>query len=267
LSVRFQGKNAIVTGAASGIGREIASQLRTAGAHVLTTDLPGTDVDMAVDVTSSEQLQAAVDTVVERHGRLDLMFNNAGVAIFGELELVTLADWDRIIDVNFRGVAYGTTIAYAQMVRQGGGRIVNTASVAGLAPVPLQAHYCATKHAIVGLGRTVNVEARRHRIRVVTFCPAFVETPMFDNNSIVGSLGGVDPRKLVPLRPLPAATAVQRLLEGVDRGRELVITPSYGRVVWWLERLSPSVSGHLQRLALRQSRWLAGRLRRRGASG
>src|SRR4051794_22500568 len=180
----FAGKTAIVTGAASGIGREIARQLAAAGAHVLATDLPGHALDaagaqdglttMPVDVSDSDQIQAAVDRVVGEHGRLDMIFNNAGVAIFGEFEVVTLADWDKIIDVNLRGVAHGAAIAYRQMVEQGGGHIVNTASVAGLVPVPLQVHYCATKHAVVGLGKTLAVEARQHGIRVTTYCPAFV---------------------------------------------------------------------------------------------
>jgi NAD(P)-dependent dehydrogenase (short-subunit alcohol dehydrogenase family) len=215
-----------------------------------------------LDVTSRSDLEAAIGEVVARHGRLDLMVNNAGVAIFGEVDVLTLDDWDRIIDVNFRGVAHGTTLAYAQMVRQGGGHIVNTASVAGLLPVPLQAHYCATKHAVVGLSRTLAVEAREHGVGVTAFCPGFVETGMFTNNTIRGSTAGVDPRRLVPIRPLDPAVAVRRLLDGIERGDELVITPFYGRLGWWLERLSPAAATRLHRLTLRQLRARAARARR-----
>lgn len=260
----FKGKTALVTGAASGIGREIAKQLHAAGAVVTATDLPGAALDavgeqlgvrtIAVDVTSREQLQSAVDTVVADDGRLDLMFNNAGVAIFGEVEVVTLDDWDTIIDVNLKGVAYGTTIAYRQMMAQGGGHIVNTASVAGLVPVPLQAHYCATKHGVVGMTRTLAVEAREHGIGVTLFCPAFVQSGMFVNNTIRGSIEGADPRKLVPVAPLDTDVAVARLLDGVAAGREIVITPFYGRVGWWLERVSPSAAGFLHRAVLRRTR-------------
>lgn len=260
----FAGATAIVTGAASGIGYEIARQLTAAGARVLATDLPGNALDeaaaglgcptMALDVTDREQIQTAVDRVVAEHGRLDLMFNNAGVAIFGEVEIVTLDEWDRIIAVNLSGVAYGTTIAYRQMVAQGGGRIVNTASVAGLVPVPLQAHYCATKHAVVGLCRTLAVESRQHGVGVTLFCPAFVQSGMFVNNTIKGSLAGVDPRRLVPVKPLDTEVAVSRLLRGVAEGREIVITPFYGRLGWWLERLSPRLANRLHRLTLGQLR-------------
>jgi NAD(P)-dependent dehydrogenase (short-subunit alcohol dehydrogenase family) len=133
------------------------------------------------------------------------MFNNAGVAVLGELEEVTLEDWDKTIDVNFRGVAHGTTIAYRQMLRQGHGHIVNTASVAGLLPVPLQARYCATKHAVLGLTKTAGLEAAQHDVAVTAFCPAFVESGMFDNHPLRGTLQGADARRLLPISPLSPA--------------------------------------------------------------
>ncbi|MBI5309838.1 MAG: SDR family oxidoreductase [Actinobacteria bacterium] len=264
----FNGKSAIVTGAASGIGRESALQLAAAGAHVWVTDVVegidgvvaeiagagGKATAMRVDVARREDLRAAIDAVVAEHGRLDLMFNNAGVAIFGEFELVTLDDWDKIIDVNLRGVAYGTKLAYDQMVTQGGGQIVTTASVAGLVPVPLQAHYCATKHALVGLHNTLELEAAEHGVHLTLFCPAFVQSGMFTNNTLRGSLEGTDARKLVPIKPLATDKAVRRLLNGVAARKRLVVTPFYGRVGWWLERLSPSLSYRLHRQTLRETR-------------
>jgi NAD(P)-dependent dehydrogenase (short-subunit alcohol dehydrogenase family) len=267
----FAGKTALVTGAASGIGKEIARQLAVAGAHVTASDLPGEALDavavelgvktVAVDVTQRDQIQAAIDAIVAEHGRLDLMFNNAGVAIFGEFELVTLDDWDKIIDVNFRGVAYGSTLAYKQMVSQGGGgHIVNTASVAGLVPVALQAHYCATKHAIVGMSKTLAVEAKGNDIGVTVFCPAWVRTGMFDNNTMRGTLDGADPHKLVPIKPASTRNVVEKLLNGVARGRGIVITPFYGRLGWWLERYAPHTAGMFHRLTLRETRRRVARL-------
>jgi len=265
----FHGSTAVVTGAGSGIGAEIARQLAAHGAFVLVTDVVAESVDavveeitarggaasgMVVDVTRDTDLQAAVDRTVAEHGRLDYLFNNAGVAIFGEVEEVTLRDWDAIIDVNLRGVAYGTTIAYRQMVRQGHGHIVNTASVAGMVPVPLQAHYCATKHAVLGMSKTAALEAAGHGITVTSFCPAFVESGMFDRHTFRGTLAGADARRLVPVAPLPTRVAVHRLLRGVRRRRSLVVTPFYGRAGWWLERVSPALSGRLHRFTLRQTR-------------
>lgn len=270
----FAGRTAIITGAGSGIGAEIARQIASSGAIVLVTDIDSAAVDgvvaeivaaggsasgMVVDVARAEDLHAAVQRVLTGHGKLDYLFNNAGVAIFGEVEEVTLAEWDHIIDVNFRGVAHGTTIAYRQMVRQGHGHIVNTASVAGLTPVPLQAHYCATKHAVVGLSKTMAAEAAEHGIAVTAFCPAFVSSGMFHNHTFRGSLAGADAQRLVPVTPLPARVAVRRLLRGMRRGKVLVITPHYGRAGWWLERAAPALAGRLQRLLLRQTRKRAAR--------
>ena len=119
---------------------------------------------MIVDVSDRDQVAAAIDRVVDGHGSLDFIFNNAGVAIFGEVEVVTLDDWDKIIDVNLKGVAYGVKLAYDQMYVQESGHIINTASVAGLVPVPLQTHYVATKHAVVGMGKNLELEAERHGI-------------------------------------------------------------------------------------------------------
>ncbi len=260
----FAGKTVIVTGAASGIGREIARQTGAAGAYVLVTDLDQAAVDavaadigagaagMAVDVSDREQIEGAIDRVVAEHGRLDYIFNNAGVAIFGEVEIVTLDDWDKIIDVNLRGVAYGTTLAYRQMVEQGGGgHIVNTASVAGLLPVPFQAHYCATKHGVVGLSKTLALEAPKHGVGVTVFCPGFVDTGMITNNTLRGTMEGTDARKMMPLGPLPADKAVQRLLAGVAKGKLFVVTPWYGRLGWMVERASVALSHRVHMISIR----------------
>lgn len=261
---QFAGKTAVVTGAASGIGREIARQLAADGSFVLVTDLAGAPVDevvaeikraegnaagMVVDVTKPADLQAAVDAVVAEHGRLDYMFSNAGVGIFGDLELISTAESDAIVDVNLRAVINGVTIAYQQMIKQSGGHIVTTASAAGLLPVPLQAHYCATKHAVIGLHKALALESGRHGVATTVFCPAWVESGMFDTSTLRGSLAGVDPREMVPVKPLATEIAVERLLRGVRRKRRMVITPAYARVGWWIERLSPALSHHLHRIS------------------
>jgi NAD(P)-dependent dehydrogenase (short-subunit alcohol dehydrogenase family) len=272
----FNGKSVIVTGAASGIGKQIALQTGAAGASVLVTDVAegiddvaaeitaagGTARAMKVDVSDREQLTAAVDGVVDEFGSLDYIFNNAGVAIFGEFEKVTLDDWDKIIDVNLKGVAYGTKLAWDQMVKQRSGHIVSTASVAGLVPVPLQAHYVATKHAIVGMHKTLELEAPDHGIKTTVFCPAFIETGMIENNTLRGSLEGTDARKLMPLKPLGADEAVRRLLDAIANDKKIVITPFYGRLGWWIERLSLPLSQKLHRFTLGETRKRARRGKR-----
>lgn len=140
------GRSAIVTGGGSGIGAALTRALVAAGAHVLCADMdpntaeavasvaagPGTARARRVDVTSAEEVGAAVDDLVAEHGRIDLMFNNAGISLLGDTETLTLEHWSSIIDVNIRGVVHGVHAAYPRMVAQRGGHIVNTASMGGL---------------------------------------------------------------------------------------------------------------------------------------
>jgi NAD(P)-dependent dehydrogenase (short-subunit alcohol dehydrogenase family) len=273
----FKGKSVIVTGAASGIGREIARQCAAAGASVLATDVvesihdaavqigPGAE-SMVVDVSDRDQVAGAINRVIEEHGSLDFIFNNAGVAIFGEVDVVTLDDWDKIIDVNLKGVAYGVKLAYDQMVKQGSGQIINTASVAGLVPVPLQTSYVATKYAVVGLGKTLQVESERHGITVTTFCPAFIESGMIVNNTLRGTMDVPDVRSMIPIKPHPTDRAVRTLLEGVAKKKTMVVTPFYGKLGWWLERLSPRLAMAQHRLFLSQTRKRAARQKSKRAA-
>src|SRR5207248_6593438 len=115
-----------------------------------------------------------------RHGRLDLMVNNAGIGIGGETRELLLAHWDRIIDVNLRGVVHGVHAAYPVMIEQGSGHIVNTASLAGLLPSPGATPYAMTKHAVVGLSLSLRGEAAAYGVRVTAVCPGVVETPILD---------------------------------------------------------------------------------------
>jgi NAD(P)-dependent dehydrogenase (short-subunit alcohol dehydrogenase family) len=273
----FNGKSVLVTGAASGIGFEIARQCAAAGASVLMTDvvdsineaalrIPRGAEPMIVDVSDRDQVAEAVERVVEEHGSIDFIFNNAGVAIFGEVDEVTLDDWDKIIDVNLKGVAYGVKLAYDQMVKQGSGHIINTASAAGLVPVPLQTHYVATKHAVVGMGKTLELEARGRGVRVTTFCPGFIDTGMMDNNTLRGTMDIPDVRALVPIPPLSSEKAVERLLSGVAAGRSIVVTPFYGRLGWWLERYMPPLATLQHRLLYAQTVKRARKAKRRAAA-
>src|SRR6202161_4655562 len=144
--MNFTGQQAIVTGAGSGIGAALCRALVAAGADVVCTDVdgaaagrtadslhgPGTAASATLDVTDPAAVQDAGDACVSRAGRLDLMFNNAGIVWGGDTDLLTLEQWNAIIDVNIRGVVHGVNAAYPVMLRQGHGFIINTASMAGL---------------------------------------------------------------------------------------------------------------------------------------
>lgn len=263
-SSTFNGKTVLVTGAASGIGLQIATQCAELGAKVLMTDIVdeihtqantigGETESMIVDVSDRDQIGGAIEHLVDKHGRIDFIFNNAGVAIFGDVEIVDLDSWDKIIDVNLKAVAYGTKLAYDHMVKQGGGHIVNTASSAGLVPVPLQTHYVTTKHAVVGMGKNLSIEAEDHNVHVTTFCPGFIQTGMMTNNTLYGRMDIPDLTALMPVPALSAEKAVARLLAGVSRNRRIVITPFYGRLGWWFERLSPWASHYMHRFIYKRT--------------
>ena len=218
----FAGKRALVTGAGSGIGAALCRALVDAGAEVLCTDVDGDAAartadglgprarSSRVDVTDAAQVQAAVDEVVGRAGRLDLMFNNAGITWAGDTELLTLDHWNSIIDVNIRGVVHGVAAAYPVMIRQGSGHIVNTASLAGLAAAGRVTSYVMTKHAVVGLSLALRSEAAGHGVGVLAVCPAAIETP---------HPGQGRGRGLQRPRVLRKRTAQQQFLPAGETGR------------------------------------------------
>jgi NAD(P)-dependent dehydrogenase (short-subunit alcohol dehydrogenase family) len=170
----FEDKVAIVTDGAPGIGKAICTYLGRHGAQVVVADrnLEGAEQTVAaiameggraeaahVDVTDSDGLAALIGGTARALGRIDLLFNNAGVGLSGEFQDVTLAQWKQIVDVNLWGVIYGCHHAYPIIVEQGFGQIVNTASLAGLIPGGLTSPYSTTKYAVVGFTRTMPLSA------------------------------------------------------------------------------------------------------------
>ena len=256
---------ALVTGAASGIGRALSHALALRGDTVVVADINeaganqvaeeinrlgvGKASGVPLDVTSPEQVAGAVDLVTRDHGRLDLMVNNAGIGAGGPVEALTLADWDRVIDVNLRGVINGVHAAYPVMLGQGHGHILNTASLSGLAPSPFLTPYSATKHAVVGLTLSLRTEAALRGVRVSVLCPGVVDTPLIVANDarsrelLVKSAG----------RPYPADRLAQDVLRGIDSNRAIIVAPMTAQLVWWLFRASPG-------LAMRRSSSIVRRL-------
>lgn len=192
---RFQDKVCIVTGAGSGIGRATALSFAREGGWVLAADRNdeaaqgvaaeiiesgGTALALAVDIADPLAVEAMVARTVDAWGQLDCAVNCAGVTggISAPTHEYPDAAWTQNVTVNLNGTWYCLKAELAQMLRQGGGRVVNVASAAGLKGHPNNIGYCATKHAIVGMTKTAAIEYATKNIRVNALCPSAIETPM-----------------------------------------------------------------------------------------
>lgn len=256
----FADKHAIVTGAGSGIGAALCRALDLAGAYVVCTDI---DPDAAertasslssrarsarLDVTDAGAVQAVVDDVVGRAGRLDLMFNNAGIVWGGDTELLTLDQWNAIIDINIRGVVHGIAAAYPQMLNQGHGHIINTASMAGLTAAGQVTSYVATKHAVVGMSMALRSEAVPRGVGVLVVCPAAVETPILDKGAVGGFVGRDYFLQAQGGKPYDADRLARDTLRAIDRNKAILVKPTVAHAQWLFARAAPAL---MNRLAMR----------------
>ena len=263
----FKDKIAIVTGGASGIGAALARELGRRGAVVVLADVQidaalgvaakitasgGRAAAQYLDVTDGEAVQRLVARVAAEQGRLDYMFNNAGIAIVGEFRDLPAADWKRILDINVNGVFAGTAAAYALMIRQGAGHIVNTASVAGLVPAPGLAAYCASKHAVVGLSTSLRAEAAEYGVKVSAVCPGFIRTPILDSKMVGLPKESKSQARVQEMAMAPEACAAQ-VLAGVAKNRAIIPITGHAKVMWGMNRYLPAL---MQRMSRRMARQL-----------
>lgn len=179
---RFENKIAVVTGAASGIGYEIARLLGAEGASVVGGDLdPSTVPDgvlgVEVDTSDPDRAQALIDRCMSEHGRIDILCNNAGVGGVTDVVDCTVDEWDRIFSVNVRGTFLCTKAALPHMLAAGSGVIVNTASVAASVGLPNRAAYCTSKGAVVAFTKQVAVQYASQGIRCNSVSPGTVDSP------------------------------------------------------------------------------------------
>lgn len=267
----FEGKVAIVTGGASGIGRAICEELGRQGAVLVVADINAQDAeDVAsvinkaggrarpakLDVSQADEVRTLVEQTAEEHGRLDYMFNNAGIDIGGELRDMSLDHLRRVIDVNQWGVLYGTHAAYSLMVRQGSGHIVNTGSLAALIPLPMETAYVASKWAVFGLSTSLRAEAADLGVKVSVVCPDFVGSHFYKSSKHVN----VDEELLLAQIPaflyMTTRKCARALLKGVRRNRAIITVGPIGRFLWRIYRYAPRLFILGQRIYARQLRRL-----------
>lgn len=258
----YDGAVALITGGASGIGAALSRQLAGRGATVVVADR---QVELArqtagalrrpgeaheLDVRDAAAFDWLLEDLFARHGRLDYLFNNAGTGVGGEAKDFTLDDWRYVVEVNLMGVIHGVRAAYPRMIRQGFGHILNTASMAGLLPAPFSTVYGATKHAVVGLSRSLRCEAKSYGVRVGALCPGVIRTPILVGGGVYGGMKIAIPAPAQlamweRLRPMDADRFAEAVVRDVARDVPIIIYPRWWRALRWLDRLAPSVTDAL----------------------
>jgi NAD(P)-dependent dehydrogenase (short-subunit alcohol dehydrogenase family) len=243
-----------VTGGASGLGRAIAERWARAGWRVAIGDVneargaetlaalraSGAEAEfLRCDVTVEADLVAARDALEARWGGVDVVVNNAGVAMAGAIDEVTLEDWRWIVEVNLLGVVAGCRVFTPLFRRQGRGHFVNVASMAALLDAPTMSAYNATKAAVLSLSETLQVELAGDGIGVTVVCPSFFRTNLAEN------FRSPDPRlravteRLLERRGPTAADIAEDVFRGVRRGTFVVLPHAEGRWALWMKRLLP----------------------------
>jgi NAD(P)-dependent dehydrogenase (short-subunit alcohol dehydrogenase family) len=239
MAARFQDQVALVTGAARGIGLATAQRLGSEGARLALVDLRGDALqaahaqvlqagapdalDLACDVSDEQQVEATVQQVLQRFGRLDVVVNNAGLMLFKPLEQFTGADWLRILGVDLLGAFHFTRQAFLHM--PDGGAIVNVASVHAVRTTPHVAPYAAAKAALLSLTRSTALEGRERGIRCNAVLPGAVETRMLrDNPEVKAGVEHIDPKELLQPADIAASIAFLASRDALNiQGASLIV--------------------------------------------
>jgi short-subunit dehydrogenase len=240
----YKDKICLVTGANSGIGYAISEELLKRGAIVYMVGRNPEKVDAAakqlstyknrihtriVDVTNQKQVEKAIIDTAAEAGKLDFLFNNAGIGGTLPFENATLQDWKTIIDTNLWSVIYGVHTAVPIMLKQGSGHIINTSSIAGIIPFPFQALYSLTKYGVTGLTESLKYEYEEKGLHFSTICPSNIATPIFKK-----SIDGTTHDQIkIPDNAYPADKAAALILDRVAEHKGIIVVPEDDLIDLW----------------------------------
>ncbi|MBN1254091.1 MAG: SDR family NAD(P)-dependent oxidoreductase [Deltaproteobacteria bacterium] len=263
----FVDKIAIVTGGASGIGQALAVGLGQGGALVIVADMNrkgaqqvaatitakgGRAHAVYVNVSKSAQVEHLIHDSAKKYGGLHYLFNNAGIAVMGEVLDMKRAHWQHTLDVNLWGVIHGTAAAYPVMVEQGFGHIINIASAAGLVPVPLLTAYTATKHAVVGLSLALRVEAAERGVKVSVVCPGIIRTNIPNVATYLKVKREVALSQLPSIRTMDPDKCARVILRSVAHNKGIIKVTPFAYIISWLYRIHPALMNPWYRKALKE---------------
>ncbi|MEW5736786.1 MAG: SDR family oxidoreductase [Thermodesulfobacteriota bacterium] len=263
--MKIAGSKILITGAASGIGRSLARTMSRQGGRMFLTDInakglaevadelraAGGEVCLAepADVSDYAAMQKLAARVHEGFGALDVLVNNAGIAIFAAPEDFSHDQWTRIINVNLWGVIHGVECFLPEMVKARQGHVVNIASAAGLMGVPWQAAYSTTKFAVAGLSEVLRYDLARHNIHVTLVCPGFVNTGLVDTVEIEGDAKKIARQKKVmqKLAITPEKVADQ-IVAAVKKNKYKVITSPDIKLLYFMRNHGGAAYNAIMRL-------------------
>ncbi|HPX50176.1 MAG TPA: SDR family oxidoreductase [Deltaproteobacteria bacterium] len=255
--MEISGSKALVTGAASGIGRAISLKMSEAGARLFLTDINAsgleqtrrmiTDrggevlVSLPLDIGDFSGVKGLADTIHSRFGPLDILVNVAGMAIFSQVEDMLHADWEKIVRVNLWGPIHGIECFVPEMIRsRRPGHVVSIASTAGIIALPWQAAYSGTKHALVGISESLRFDLKKHGIGVTVVCPGAVNTGLVQTAQVQADRQAVERLRRLFLKLAMQPEKVAGLtIDAIRKNRFLVLTSADIMVLYFLKRALP----------------------------
>ena len=253
-------KRILVTGGSSGLGAALVRQFVAEGNRVLATDVRGEAPEgasyLTLDVRSDEDWAAAVEWCRREWDGLDLLVNNAGVATGGRIDVETIAEWDRVVDINLMGVVRGCRAFAPVFKQQRSGHIVNTASAAGLVHPPMMSSYNTVKAGVVALSETLSHELHPYGVTVSVVCPSFFKTNLADSIQGTDTQMNAVAKRLIEKSPRTADEIATAVLNGIAKHRFLIIPDRPALMSWRTKRFArPLYDRQMRKIAARaQSR-------------
>ncbi|MEM7549401.1 MAG: SDR family oxidoreductase [Bacteroidota bacterium] len=264
----FEGKVVLITGATSGIGEEFCRQLAERGAVTMVSgrnlekaeqiafsikEAGGQGEALKIDTSVRPDIQKGVDTVFNKHGRLDLIINNAGFMSMGEFYEMDDENIESMLSTNIDGVVFGCYYAYRKMKEQRFGQIVNISSQAGLMPVPGMTAYSTTKHALIGLTSSLREEAKAFGVQVNVVCYGLIQSEILKK----GDIRGIDVEETLNwmrFKPVKTDVAVRKTIQALKKDRPIIMIPGYTKFLSSMNRWFPSLMRVLVKRSMKEYR-------------